>query len=319
MKRRCAAALLLSIAILPGAAAAGQARDKRDTSAVVVGQAREALKAGRAADAVRLADTILVAAPGNRDAVDVKIRGLLALRDPARARLAYGRFLTAGGKADGQMLRAIAVSDLADIAANSSTDTYLKVDALDRLARAGEKSAAEELRRMASENAGTGTGVVADAALARQGDAAAASRLAGAVTSDRLRDKSIVADALRFAGARDRRRERPPRRRSVHWATKARSPSCVPCCPTTAPSYGRGRLWRSSDSAIRRERPSSPACGPARWRPHDWRRSTDRMRQPSRSENRQSNAPASSVSRSRALPRPRPSRRPIRRRPGTSW
>ncbi len=195
-----AAAVLVAMAILPVAAVAEQAQTKTETAAQAVGQAREALQANRPADAVRLADTVLVQMPANREAVDVKIRALLALRDRARARAAYDDFVTSAKKQDGGLLRPLAADELRDVAATAGSDVQLRVTALDRLAAGGDAAAAADLERMAAE--GAGVGMLADSALAKRGDAGAVRRLADAASSARIRDKSLVARAIQSANAK---------------------------------------------------------------------------------------------------------------------
>lgn len=176
-----------------GPASAGQA-------AAQPSAAREALVEGRASDAIRLADALLAKRPGDRDACDVKIRALLSSGDRVRAQRAYEAFVTIAKNEDAGLLAPIAAAELWTLASDGR-DLRTQVGALEHLAKSGDRTAWSKLQKMSGEMPGTAQGVTVDAALARLGDAGAGQRLADAVSSSRLRDRSLVADALRDANA----------------------------------------------------------------------------------------------------------------------
>jgi hypothetical protein len=171
--------------------------------ASLMAAAREALTAGRAANAVAIAEAVLQQSASHRDATDVRICGLVSLGNVRAAHEAYDRFVTLSRVEDLALLRPIALGHLRAMAADGAVEWRLRVAALERLAKSGDAGADRDLQRLSAEGAGTGLGVMADAALAKVGDKAAVRRLADAASSDRLRDKSLVADALRAVGARD--------------------------------------------------------------------------------------------------------------------
>jgi hypothetical protein len=182
---------------------AGQQRSAPPDPARLVAAAKDALSAGRAADAVASADAALALSPVNRDAAEIKIAALSSLGDARRAREAYSGFVTHTGAEDALLLRAVALADLRATAADVQADAPLRIAALARLAKNGDKGAQDELRRLAEQSAGGITLVLANAALAELGDRTAPLRLAELASSDRIRDKGWIADALRSANAKD--------------------------------------------------------------------------------------------------------------------
>lgn len=152
-----------------------QAQDRTpDAYAAALGRAWTALAHGQQADAVRAADEALRINARSHDAIAAKIAAL-SVADAARALDTYEGWVKTTD--DVFLLDPIARGVLASIAAGG--DTALQIAALEQLARAGTEAARTrlaELRTKAQNHA-------AAAALARLGDAAAASKLVETVRS----------------------------------------------------------------------------------------------------------------------------------------
>ena len=167
-----------------------------------VPEARRALAEGRTADALRMADTVARSAPRNRDAAELQIQILAGLEDLPRALSAYDRYAGAVGKPDAALLAPIALQQLRITAATAVDDPRLANEALERLARAGEAAAKARLQQISIDRAGSSLAVLADGALARLGDASASARLSSLVSSEGLRDKSTLVEAIARSGSK---------------------------------------------------------------------------------------------------------------------
>jgi HEAT repeat protein len=167
-----------------------------------VPEARRALAEGRTADALRMADTAARNAPRSRDAAALQIQILTGLEELPRALSAYDRYAGAVGKPDAALLAPIALQQLRITAAIAVDDPRLASEALERLARAGDAAAKARLQQISIDRAGTSLAVLADGALARLGDASASARLSTLVSSEGIRDKSTLIEAIARSGSR---------------------------------------------------------------------------------------------------------------------
>jgi HEAT repeat protein len=184
------AAALLTVAPLMHA----QARDRTPvrtapavSDAATLAAGWNALAAGQPAAAAREAAKILARAPWNHAALTLRIEALSA-GDPIRALDAYETWLGNRPREDAGLLEPAARAILRQIA--GGTDADLRHDARRALAAAGvvmPPTADEEDQ------------LDADAARAKDGDAAARKRLQTAVTAGTI-DPATLADALGSAG-----------------------------------------------------------------------------------------------------------------------
>jgi HEAT repeat protein len=163
---------------------------------------RRALAEGRTADAARLADALVRSAPKSRDAAEIQIQIFVRLEDVPRALAGYDRYVAAVGRPDGALLGPIALQQLRITAANAVDDPRLAVEALERLARAGDPTGKARLQQMSIDEAGTTKGILADGALARLGDDSAAARLSALVSSESFRNKGALAEELARIGSK---------------------------------------------------------------------------------------------------------------------
>jgi HEAT repeat protein len=164
--------------------------------------ARRAFAEGRTADALRMADAIVRGTPRSRDATELQVRILLRLEDLPRALSAYDRYAGAVGKPDQALLALIALQQLRVTADTAVDDPRLAIEALERLARAGEPEAKARLQQISIDRAGMPVAVLADGALARLGDTTATARLSSLVYSEGLRDKSTLVEAIARSGSK---------------------------------------------------------------------------------------------------------------------
>jgi HEAT repeat protein len=202
MKRVAPALILLCLAAGGWAASALAQNPATDAPPPSLADARQALSSGRTADALRMAGQIVRNAPRSRDAAELQIQVLVRLEDVPRAAAAYDRYVGLVGKPDAALLGSIALEQLHITADNALDDPRLAVAALERLARAGDAWGKERLERLAIDDAGTTAAVLADGALARLGDNAAAARLSALVSSERLRDKTTLTEELGSLGSK---------------------------------------------------------------------------------------------------------------------
>jgi HEAT repeat protein len=163
----------------------------------LVQRAREALKTGRAANAIELSDSVLSGAPDNQAAISVKIDAMLALGDARGALRAYDSFVSTTGRDHAAVLATIARAQLKTLA--QATLLSVKVEALEALAAHGDAEAKTTLQAMMKEE---GTAPPAAQALARIGDKAAAQRVVqlvsqtqGGQRADALRSLATIKDA----------------------------------------------------------------------------------------------------------------------------
>lgn len=179
---------------------AAPAASQPQTRPELLAAARLALAEGRPADAGSWAQQLLAGQPNDREAAEIAIAALEAGQDHLGALKFYDAFAARTKRHDAGLLSAIAMSELRAIAARADADVRLRTEALERLARASDPAAIRELKAT-GEAGGTGAAILADVALVRLGDQAAATRLASA--GDLLPDKSILADAILRSGARN--------------------------------------------------------------------------------------------------------------------
>jgi HEAT repeat protein len=163
-------------------------------------RARAALAAGRLDEAVAVADALLASSPANRDAVEVKIRALVAGRRAEQALSAYGAFAGRTKQEDARLVAIVAESELRALSSSLQTELRLRAEALERLARVVRSATARaELERLRATTSGRFT---IDASLARLGDVKAALRLAELAASPTLPNKVPVIEALQAADAK---------------------------------------------------------------------------------------------------------------------
>ncbi len=184
------AALILASGVVWPAVAAGVSPDAAQTA---LAQARAALSAGRLDEAVKLADGLLSATPSNREAVDVKIRALTTGGKSDLALRAYDAYAASAKRQDAGLLTPLAEGALQILGAPTQTETRLRAEALERLARHGRASARSDLEKMALS--------ASDASLARLGDVKAALRLAELAASPAVQNKVPIIENLRAAKA----------------------------------------------------------------------------------------------------------------------
>jgi HEAT repeat protein len=166
-----------------------------------VADARRALAAGRAADALGVVEPLLAQAPGNQDLVNVAILAAVALKDNGRAYAAYDAFVQATGRQAATLLRPIAIQELRNVAANAVYDPRLRAEALERLGRGGDAGASDQLRQAVGQR-GRRESLLADTALMRLGDQAASARIAQFASAQDNPDTVAVAEAIRRSGSR---------------------------------------------------------------------------------------------------------------------
>jgi HEAT repeat protein len=131
----------------------------------------------------------------------VAIAAAVAAGRPAEALDTYDRYYTSTRKHEPSLLAAVAKGVLWGVAGEPAS--LSRIDALERLARAGDARAMGEL---AAEAGGRNTlmpeGIQADCALARLGDAGAIDRLIQRLGDDTLREKGLILSSLAEAGAK---------------------------------------------------------------------------------------------------------------------
>ena len=197
---RAAVAALLSLGGLATSAAA-QVPDVPARPASMP-EARRALAEGRTADALRMAEAVARNAPRNREAAELQIQILVRLEAVPRALSAYDRYAGAVGKPEAALLAPIALQQLRVTADTAVDDPRLAIEALERLAGAGDPSGRSRLQQISIDRAGSTVAVLADGALARLGDASASARLSNLVSSEGIRDKSTLVEAIARSGSR---------------------------------------------------------------------------------------------------------------------
>jgi hypothetical protein len=160
------------------------------------------------------------AAP-DRSAAKASIQEALARGDSRRAYDAYDRFVAANRGPDAELLSPLAADELRAVATHAVSDPRLQIEAWVRLARHGDAQASAELERMATQRPDSPVAALANGALARLGDAGAAARLTGMVSSSRLEDKSSIVEAIRRSGMSDQAQVLVPLLQDPDWATRS--------------------------------------------------------------------------------------------------
>ena len=190
----CRRAILAGFLVAYGGAAGlahAQSSDTADRVAGTLGRGWTAYAAGQFAEAARFADEALAIDSRDHDAVSLKVRASSRIAVTA-ALEAYERWLALAGSEDVALLRVLARSVLAQMAA--SGDRGLQLQALTRLERGGDRTAGARLQELGSL-ADTG----ADFERALQGDGAAAMRLLEARNTTPVPPQALAA-ALPAAG-----------------------------------------------------------------------------------------------------------------------
>lgn len=197
MPRVVLALVLLLVAIRPALTQA-----QPDPVADRLARAQAARAAGELPEVLRLTAEILAVAPANRDAAALRIEAQLARQERRQAAVTYDRYVAATGVEDSGLLSGLAKAELKALSL-SEQSLRLRSWALERLARAGDQSAREELRAMAlSHKATIAERVNGNISLARLGDAGAGERLGSLAASPELRDRTSIVEALEAAGVR---------------------------------------------------------------------------------------------------------------------
>lgn len=158
--------------------------------AEAIGRAWLAVARARTSEAVTAADEALRLNPRSHDAVAVRIAAL-ASSQPMSALDTYESWMSRTSTEDIFLLHPIARGVLTQIA--DTGDSSLRLTALERLARAGSPSARARLQELRK------TTPSAAAALARQGDRAAAATIIEAAKGGTMRP-DVAAEALGAAG-----------------------------------------------------------------------------------------------------------------------
>lgn len=177
-------------------------------AATLITKARAELTAGRAKEAVSLADAAIAADRMNPDALAVKVEALLALGQRTPALDAYDAWAAAAKREAMPALGRIARAELE--ALSTGQVSSIETDALAALADAGVSSARPRLQKLATQTPATGASWPATVVLARLGDAPSAARVLKTARessgSGRVEALRAVADA-KVSGAEPLLRE----------------------------------------------------------------------------------------------------------------
>ena len=167
------------------------AQTPRSTDTQTMSRGWAALAAGRQSEAVSAADSVLKRKPRSHAAFTLKIEALSAGSQPTSALDAYEAWIPkAGGNVDDRgLLEPVAAGFLR--ALSTDQDPSVRITALRFLAKAGDDSALETLRKTSA----TGD-PRAIQALAEQGDANAVASLQTMIASGSGRDMSAAIGAL---------------------------------------------------------------------------------------------------------------------------
>jgi hypothetical protein len=161
-----------------------------------LGRAWTALGAGQPAEAERLANALLEAAPRDHEALSVKIHAQAGSGKPLEALTSYERWLGPSPTEDVFLLAPVAIGMLRG--ERDDADPRSRMTALGFLVRAGDAAARRELEQAATA---ARPSLEADAALAREGSETAVRRLEDRLAAPSIRDKSAVIRALGRANA----------------------------------------------------------------------------------------------------------------------
>jgi HEAT repeat protein len=195
---------VISVVILVSSVPSSSARAQAAPDAVAARlvQARDAQDAGRTSDVLSLTEDIVRTAPGNREAVALRLNALIADKQLRRASAEYARYVAAVGTEDAQLLATLARAELWALS-GSETGLQLRSLALERLARHGDAKALQALRAAAtSDRATVAERLNADLSLARLGERDATDRLLKLAELPELHDRTPVVEALEAAGSR---------------------------------------------------------------------------------------------------------------------
>jgi HEAT repeat protein len=181
--------LLVLCVILASPAAAQGTKPASDTQAISRGWA--ALAAGRASEAVSIADGVLQKKPRSHAAFSLKIEALSTGSQPISALDAYEAWLPKAGRSvdDRGLLQPVAAGLLRLLA--TDPDPSVRATALRRLAENGDDTALAALRKYSAEGDQPST-----IALADRGDSQAVTALQTLVASGSGRDMSAAIDSL---------------------------------------------------------------------------------------------------------------------------
>ena len=138
----------------------------------LVQRARDALRAGRAAEAIELSEKVLAGSPDNQAAITVKVDAMIALGDLRGALRAYDGFVSATGVDHVRVIAPIARAQLKVL--SQATLAAVKIDALEALAGFGDAEAKTTLQKLMKDETWP---VPRSEAMARLGDKAAAQRV----------------------------------------------------------------------------------------------------------------------------------------------
>jgi hypothetical protein len=198
MRSAAVFAFVLVAAIVPAAAQQKPrppAPSADGSSARDLASAWSALASGRTTEAEAIADRLLQAGSRRHDAVAIKISARAQAGRPEAALDQYEEWLKAAPHEDVFLLQPVAAGILE--AQARAADIGVRVDALQALAEAGDKTAGARLAAVATSREVPG---IADEALARIGNPEALARLTKRVATPSPRaDVSGAIDALRKA------------------------------------------------------------------------------------------------------------------------
>jgi hypothetical protein len=193
LRPRCAlplAATLFALSFWPSPAR-GQSRPPDDPLASSLARGWAAYAAGQFDEAARIADEALALDARDHAAIELKVRAR-ASRTPAAGLDTYEGWLATSGVEDPFLVRPVARRILWDLA--SGSDETIRLAALQRLAGAGDRAAADRLA-----DAAAATSAAIDAQLALHGNRRAAERLAERPDVSTVRPETL-AEALSYSG-----------------------------------------------------------------------------------------------------------------------
>lgn len=194
--------MLSVVSVVISSVSSVRAQAVPDALAARLVQARDAQNAGRTSDVLRLTEDIVRTAPGNRDAVALRMNALIADKQRRRASVEYDRYSAAVGSEDAQLLATLAHAELWTLS-GSDTGFQLRSLALERLARHGDAKALQTVRTTAtSQRATVAERLNADLSLARLGERDATDRLLKLAELPELHDRTPIVEALDAAGSR---------------------------------------------------------------------------------------------------------------------
>jgi HEAT repeat protein len=162
-------------------------------------QARKALAAGQAEEALKLVSPVLAARPADEEATGVKVDALVALHRRDEAVQAYDEWFTATRRESPALLRKLARAEIEALSADDSAAT--QAEALEALVDAGVVEARTSLEKLAWATPPTEKSWPAIQALARLKDARASERVVTAVRDSVGSRKVAALTALASTGS----------------------------------------------------------------------------------------------------------------------